>query len=94
MRSVVLLSPSYFMDKQKYLARMEDDLVSQNLFSTKLAEKTKLRSMRQQKVDLVLSDVIREKEKKAQEEKVKKEADALSTVQQTNQFEEQTVKTL
>ena len=64
------------MDKMKYLARLEDDNIAQGVFAE--LTKTKANHHKEQigMMRQVLDQVVISKEKKAQEEQVKKEMKA------------------
>jgi len=68
----------FFMDKAKFLARVDDDLIAQDAFRSVVKFKSEQFSQLQNTLDNALNKVVEEKVKQDQEEKIKKEAGALS----------------
>lgn len=66
------------MDKTKFLARVDDDLIAHDAFRSVVAAKTNQYTELRHRLDGRLNRVVEDKEKQDQEEKVKREAGALS----------------
>lgn len=66
-----LLSRSYAMDRLKYLARLEDDVIAQNVFADLGRQKGDHHRRQLAAVSSVLERVVADKQRQAQESQVK-----------------------